>query len=444
MMRALPGRAQSRRRLGAGAGRRARALRPAGAVGDGASPRHGAAPATRFARPSWPPPEAAGTRSPTRPSASAPGGHRHLRQRRRRSNRQGRQARGEHQRRGDLDAADATGRRLAGARHRLQRRPPRLGGRSRRHGRRDGNGGVTWKTRRQTGTLSPRRQQSRPARLCLDPVDQADDQRDQRDGPAWTPEATTLTPYPTSPSIVAGQQDGDFAAAIDGNGVLITRASDGTWTSQTGPFPAGSAVLGTGALAGVGQRRPDLFAIAASDVQGSDDQGASFQDLTPPAGRFGLSSGAFLGAPRPSSSSAGVGPARALCAGQRRVGDRHRRPDRRHSSRARPAPAASPMPSRAAGHVERTLSYGAAPSPWAPRPARHGRHRGALQSLVGARPGHAGAAGAARRRGLEGGPRLALVGEPGDPRAVSLKPLATTQYRLGFVLGGRTVAVSGT
>ena len=117
--------------------------------------------------------------------------------------------------------------------------------------------------------------------------------------PNWKSEGAAITTYPTAPSVVAAHSkaDGDFAAAIGDNGIFITRASDGTWTSQTSPFPASTAaVLAVAPSPVSGNGAYDLFAISASDVQGSDDEGNSFDSLAPPAGGS-LMSGAFLGAP---------------------------------------------------------------------------------------------------------------------------------------------------
>jgi len=263
--------------------------------------------------------------------------------------------------------------------------------------------------------------------------------------PVWAPEATTLTPFPTAPSIVAGHSasDGDFAAVIGDNGVLITRAAD-AWTPQTSPYGAGvPATLALAPSPVWGNGVPDLFAIAASDVQASDDEGASFTSLAPPAGG---SSGAYLGGPRPQllvGGKAGLLERYSLTGGAWTT-------DKGTLTAAIVACAAGPGGVAYAlssdGHVERTLSYGAEPFDLSSSAAAltvGGSVRLTASSSVRA-------PGALVLQARPAGGAWSTVHtwswstSPGTPAAVSERPTSTTQYRLGFVLGGHIDAVSGT
>jgi len=303
------------------------------------------------------------------------------------------------------------------------------------------DGGVTWTADPQTGTFAALAAASAAPLVCvLTPASVLT--ATSVAAPNWTSEASTVSPFPaTSPSIVAGA--GGFAAAIDAAGTLITRASDGTWTSQTGP---GSAVLALTPSPVWGNGVPDLFAITAGDVQGSDDQGGSFQDLTPPATASSLLSGAVLGSPRPQllvTGQSGLLERYLLTSGTWAT-DNGPLTGTLLASAAGPGGAAYALSSD--GHVERTLSYGATPfslSASAGTVTAGSAVRFTVASGVRA-PGtlalQARPAGGAWKTAHA----WAWKSIPPKPGAVSLKPLATTQYRLGFLMGGRTVAVSGT
>ena len=119
--------------------------------------------------------------------------------------------------------------------------------------------------------------------------------------PSWTVEASP----PPSPSSIVCDATG-FAAAAGARGTIMTRSAAGssaTWTTLTS-LPAHDDVVAL-ALAPTpvwGNGTPDLFAVSASDVQGSDDEGASFSALpTRPASVSGSTqlSAAYLGGPHP-------------------------------------------------------------------------------------------------------------------------------------------------
>ncbi len=266
--------------------------------------------------------------------------------------------------------------------------------------------------------------------------------------PNWKSEGAAITTYPTAPSVVAAHSkaDGDFAAAIGNNGIFITRASDGTWTSQTSPFPASTAAVLAVAPSPVwGNGAYDLFAISASDVQGSDDEGNSFDSLAPPAGGS-FTSGAFLGAPHSQllvGGQSGLLERYVLASGTWAT-DKGALTGNIVACAAGPGGVAYAL--SADGHVERTLSYGAAPFALS-------ASAGTVTAGTAVRFTAASAVRAPGSLVLQAHPAggswkvvhtWSWSANPATPGAVSLKPLSTTQYRLAFVLGGRTAAVSGT
>jgi hypothetical protein len=268
------------------------------------------------------------------------------------------------------------------------------------------------------------------------------------DPPTFATEAAGLTPFPTAPAaIVAGP--GGFAAATGANGALIVRASDGSWTAQdstqddlTDPLAlalAPSPVWGNGV--------PDLFAVSATTVQGSDDQGASFPALpTPPWASAAPSQlcAACMGAP--SSQLLVGGPVGMLA--------RYVLASGSWSSATGPlkgtivscaaGPGGVAYALTAGGRVERTLSYGAAP--FALSASTSTLTAGGTVTLTCSAEVRAPGTLALQARTAGG------VWKPlkswtwsSNPPAVGplvVRPLATTQYRLSFVYGGQIAATS--
>lgn len=309
------------------------------------------------------------------------------------------------------------------------------------------NGGVTWKRAVVNGTFAAvaAARSGSPLICAIDPSSAPTIvSATSATSPVWTPEATALTPYPTAPSIVASA--GGFAAAIGSNGVLITRASDGTWTAQASPYGAGSAAVLTVAPSPVpGNGVPDLFAIDATDVQGSDDLGASFQSLAPPAGAS-LTSGAYLGAPQPQLLVGGASGrlARYLLTSGTWATDKGALTGTILSCAAGPGGVAYALSS--GGHLERTMSYGAEPFDLT-------ASSGTVQIGSAVRftaSSSVRAPGSLVLQAQPVGGAWATVHtwpwstSPATPAAVSVKPTSTTHYRLGFLLGSQTNAVSGT
>jgi len=309
------------------------------------------------------------------------------------------------------------------------------------------DGGVTWKraSPAPVGTFAAVAAARSAQLVCaIDPSSATIVSATSVTTPVW--KAATLTPFPTAPSIVAGHSasDGDFAAAIGDDGVLITGASDGTWTPQTSPYGAGvPATLALAPSPVWGNGVPDLFAIAASDVQGSDDEGSSFASLAPPAGG---SSGAYLGGPRPQllvGGKAGLLERYSLSSGAWAT-DKGALTSAIAACAAGPGGVAYALSSD--GHLERTLSYGAEPFDLSLSTGTltvGGAVRLTASSSVRA-------PGALVLQARPAGGSWSTVHpwswatSPGTPTAVTEKPTSTTQYRLGFVLGGHVDAVSGT
>ncbi len=116
--------------------------------------------------------------------------------------------------------------------------------------------------------------------------------------PSWAPEQPLTTPLS---SIVAGTAG--FAAAAGGGGTIMTRSTaPTTWTAGTLTPPDDIVALALAPAPVWGDGTPDLFAVSASGVQGSDDEGASFSPLPDrPASAGGSTqlSAAYLGGPHP-------------------------------------------------------------------------------------------------------------------------------------------------
>jgi photosystem II stability/assembly factor-like uncharacterized protein len=270
-------------------------------------------------------------------------------------------------------------------------------------------------------------------------------------GTTWAQEATSgIASYPSAPlSIVAGPSG--FDAAAGGNDAFLTRDATGTWTAQAAPSSDPVVAL---ALAGApvwGNGTPDLFAITATGVSGSDDAGATFTTLPAPPGSTQVSA-ALFGAPQPEllvggssglleryvpSSSDWVTGAWASDTG----------PLTGQIVSCATGPGSVAYALSASGRVERTLSSGAAPF-----------------SLSASKAGvtATGDVGLTAASSIRAPGRLVLEEQPAGgkwqtlvpswlwstspttPGDVIDEPLSTTQYRLRFVFAGHTAATSAT
>ncbi len=118
--------------------------------------------------------------------------------------------------------------------------------------------------------------------------------------PSWTVEQSPATGLSAIVCDAAG-----FAAAAGAGGAIMTRdasSSPATWTAPASLPTENILALAMAPAPRWGDGTPDLFAVSATDVQGSDDQGASFDGLpTPPAEALGSSqlSAAYIGGPDP-------------------------------------------------------------------------------------------------------------------------------------------------
>jgi hypothetical protein len=195
-----------------------------------------------------------------------------------------------------------------------------------------------------------------------------------------------------------------------------------------------------------GTGTPQLFAVGASDVQGSGDAGASFQALPAlPAATPALVSAAYLDAPDPQllvggksgllrrydlttgAWSADSGPLTGTIA----------------SVAAGPGGVAYALSS--SGHVERTLSYGAAPFSLKVSATTTAGSAGVL--LSASTTIHAPGTLSLDERPA-GGAWRAIHTWPWSTDSstagqVDHAPPATSQYRLRFVYAGRSAATSG-
>jgi hypothetical protein len=268
--------------------------------------------------------------------------------------------------------------------------------------------------------------------------------------PVFAAEATGVDPdWPTAPAAMVAGPDG-FAAATGANGALIVRASDGSWTAQdstqdglTDPLALAlspSPVWGNGV--------PDLFAVSATSVQGSDDQGNSFQVLAAPplatATRSQLCA-VYMGSPSP----------QLLVAGQAGMLERYAPSSDTWSSDTGPltgtivscaaGPGGTAYALTSAGTVERTLSYGAAP--FALSASVSTLTAGATATLTCSTkvrtPGSLVLQGRTPGGAWKTVTSWAWSSSSSTTHAVAVRPLATTQYRLSFVFGGLVASASG-
>jgi len=263
--------------------------------------------------------------------------------------------------------------------------------------------------------------------------------------PSWTAEQPLTTNLSSIVCDVAG-----FAAAGGAGGTIMTRSaatSPATWTTLTS-LPADDNVVAL-ALAPTpvwGNGTPDLFAVSASDVQGSDDQGASFTALpTRPASASGSTqlSAAYLGGPHP----------RLLVGGQAGLLERYelgsgtwdvaRGPLAGAIIACATGPGSVAYALSAAG-IERTLSYGDPASTLTATPATvtaGAKVHFAISSpimadgtlILDGRP-----AGGSWQQMVSRSWSSSLPNFP----AVSDSPQRTTLYRLGFVYAHKTAMTS--
>jgi photosystem II stability/assembly factor-like uncharacterized protein len=266
-------------------------------------------------------------------------------------------------------------------------------------------------------------------------------------GTTWTQEATSgIASYPSAPlSIVAGPAG--FAAAAGGNDAFLTRNVSG-WTAQASPSSDPVVAL---ALAGTpvwGNGTPDLFAVTATGVSGSDDAGATFTALPAPPGSAQVSA-ALFGTPHELLVGGSSGlleryvPSSSDWATGSWASDTGPLTGQIVSCAAGPGSIAYAL--SASGRVERTLSSGAAPF-----------------SLSASTTGvtATGDVGLTAASSIRAPGRLVLEEQPAGgtwqtlvpswpwstspaaPGDVIDEPLSTTQYRLRFVFAGHTAATS--
>ncbi len=309
------------------------------------------------------------------------------------------------------------------------------------------NGGATWTKSAQTGAFDAIAAAAGASLVCaLAPSSVLT--ATVLDPPTFTAEATGLTAYPTAPAaIVAGQ--GGFAAATGANGALIVRASDGSWAAQDSTQDGLTTPVAL-ALAPAqvwGNGTPDLFAVSATTTQGSDDEGASFQALPArpsAAGAHEQRCAAVLGAPSP----------QLLVGGQDGLLERYVLASGTWSVDS--GPLKTTIVSCAAGaggvayaltsdgQVERTLSYGAAPFTLSASASK--LTAGSTVTLTCATAARAPGTLALQARAGSGAWKTrqswAWSSDPPGVGAVTLRPLATTQYRLRFVYGGQAAVTS--
>jgi hypothetical protein len=263
--------------------------------------------------------------------------------------------------------------------------------------------------------------------------------------PSWTVEQPLTAKLSSIVCDAAG-----FAAAAGAGATIMTRSaatSSATWTTQPS-LPAHDDVVAL-ALAPTpvwGNGTPDLFAVSASDVQGSDDEGASFGALpTRPASVSGSSqlSAAYLGGPHPMllvGGQAGLLERYVLAGSTWQVA---RGPLAGNIIACAAGPGSVAYALSAAG-IERTLSYGDPASTLTATPATltaGAKARFAVSSPILA----AGTLIIDERPA--GGSWRQMVSQPWssslpDFPAVSGSPLRTTQYRLRFVYAHKTAMTS--
>ena len=264
--------------------------------------------------------------------------------------------------------------------------------------------------------------------------------------PSWTVEQSPTAGLAAIVCDAAG-----FGAAAGSGGAILTRdasTSPATWTSPAS-LPAENIVALALAPAPVwGDGTPDLFAVSPADVQGSDDQAASFDALpTPPAVAHGSNqlSAAYMGGPHPTllvGAQAGLLERYDLDSGTWRAA-RGRLTGDILACAAGPGSVAYAL-SKAG--LERTLAYGGRAATLTATPA----------TVTGASNATLTVSSPIRASGrliLEqrppGGAWQQLsaqawsAGSPTFP-AVSSAPQHTTQYRLRFVYAGATAVATPT
>ena len=262
--------------------------------------------------------------------------------------------------------------------------------------------------------------------------------------PSWTVETT---PPASASSIVCGA--GGFAAAAGAGGVIVTRSAattPATWTTAT-LAPADNVVAVALAPKPVwGDGTPDLFAVSASGVQGSDDQGASFDSLPArPASASGSSqlSAACLGGPHPVllvGGQNGLLERYSLDSGTWRA-SRGRLTGDIVGCAAGPGSVAYAL---SAHGIERTVSYGASAAKLTAAPTTvtvGGKVQFAVSTPIlagGTLTLDARPAGGVWRPLVSRAWSATLPSFPG----VSDAPQRTTQYRLRFMYAGKTAATS--
>ena len=268
-------------------------------------------------------------------------------------------------------------------------------------------------------------------------------------GATWTQEATSgIASYPSAPlSIVAGPVG--FAAAAGGNGALMARDLGGLWSEQSSLSGETVADLALADTPVWGDGTPDLFAITAAGVSGSDDGGATFAALPAPPGSAQLSA-ALFGTPNPQllvGGESGLLERYAPSSSDWSTGiwasDRGPLTGRIASVATGPGSVAYALST--SGRVERTLSGGAAAFALG----------ASTSSVTASGDVSLTAASSIRAPGrliLEaqpaGGKWQTLVPawpwstDPAAPGDVVDEPLSTTQYRLRFVFAGHTAATS--
>ena len=273
-------------------------------------------------------------------------------------------------------------------------------------------------------------------------------------GTTWTQEATSgITSYPSAPlSIVAGPAR--FAAAAGGNDAFLTRDAAGAWTAQAAPSsdPVVALALAGAPVWGIGA--PDLFAVTATGVSGSDDAGATFSALpTPPVPPGGAQVSATLfGAPQPELLVGGTSglleryvPSGSDWVNGAWAADTGPLTGKIVSCATGPGAVAYAL--SASGRIERTLSSGAAPfSLTASTTGVTATGDVGLTAASSIRaPGklvlEEQPAGGAWQTLVPSWPWSTSPMAPGD---VIDEPLSTTQYRLRFVFAGHTAATSAT
>jgi photosystem II stability/assembly factor-like uncharacterized protein len=268
-------------------------------------------------------------------------------------------------------------------------------------------------------------------------------------GTTWSQEATSgIASYPSAPfSLVAGPAG--FAAAAGGNGAFLTRDATGAWTTQASPSSDSVVALALARAPVWGDGAPDLFAITANAVLGSDDKGASFAALPAPFGAGQLSA-VLLAAPRAQLLVAGSSgllqrylPSGSDWATGAWVSDAGPLSGAIVSCAAGPGSVAYAL--SAAGRVERTMSYGAAPFSLTVDATKV--TAGGDVALNASSPIRAPGKLILEDK-LAGGTWQSLVQpwpwstNPATPGDVVDEPLVTTQYRLRFVFAGQTAAAS--